>query len=144
MKFNLRNSTPINLSVGKSKQGPAGPLSTEPGPPGPSPYDLAVANGFEGTESEWLESLQGESAPETFARWAKNHNSYPIQSITRTGDRIDSITYELPDESTYTVAFGYTDGRITTITLSGAIPDTIPTIRIIQYTEGFITGDSYT
>lgn len=28
-----------------------------PGPPGPSPYDLAVKNGFTGTEVEWLASL---------------------------------------------------------------------------------------
>lgn len=30
-----------------------------PGPPGLSAYQVAVANGFEGSEAEWLESLQG-------------------------------------------------------------------------------------
>lgn len=30
------------------------------GPDGKSAYDLAVKNGFEGTEQEWLESLKGE------------------------------------------------------------------------------------
>ncbi len=29
------------------------------GPPGPSAYELAVANGFVGTEAEWLASLEG-------------------------------------------------------------------------------------
>lgn len=30
-----------------------------PGPAGPSAYQIAVANGFTGTEAEWLESLEG-------------------------------------------------------------------------------------
>lgn len=30
-----------------------------PGPQGASAYEVAVANGFEGTEAEWLESLKG-------------------------------------------------------------------------------------
>lgn len=29
------------------------------GPPGKSAYEIAVENGFEGTEQEWLESLKG-------------------------------------------------------------------------------------
>lgn len=29
------------------------------GDPGDSAYDVAVANGFEGTEQEWLDSLKG-------------------------------------------------------------------------------------
>lgn len=33
----------------------AGPV----GPGGPSAYQVAVANGFTGTEAEWLASLQG-------------------------------------------------------------------------------------
>ena len=48
--------------------GPAGADSTVPGPAGPagvdgadglSAYEVAVANGFKGTEAEWLASLQG-------------------------------------------------------------------------------------
>lgn len=31
-----------------------------PGPPGKSAYQIAVDNGFEGTEEEWLASLKGE------------------------------------------------------------------------------------
>ena len=31
-----------------------------PGPPGDSAYEVAVKNGFDGTETEWLDSLQGE------------------------------------------------------------------------------------
>lgn len=32
------------------------------GSPGKSAYEIAVENGFEGTEQEWLESLAGEAA----------------------------------------------------------------------------------
>ena len=38
---------------------PGGP----PGDPGASAYEVAVANGFIGTEAEWLASLQGEDGP---------------------------------------------------------------------------------
>jgi hypothetical protein len=33
--------------------------SGEPGPAGDSAYDIAVSNGFEGTEQEWIDSLDG-------------------------------------------------------------------------------------
>lgn len=34
-----------------------------PGPPGKSAYEVALDNGFEGTETEWLASLQGPIGP---------------------------------------------------------------------------------
>lgn len=34
----------------------------DPGPTGPSAYDIAVKNGFKGTEPEWLLSLHGSDA----------------------------------------------------------------------------------
>lgn len=37
----------------------AGALKGEKGDPGQSAYELAVANGYEGTETEWLTSLKG-------------------------------------------------------------------------------------
>jgi len=33
------------------------------GQPGPSAYQVAVANGFVGSESDWLDSLEGEPGP---------------------------------------------------------------------------------
>jgi len=38
---------------------PSGGGSGEPGPAGDSAYDIAVSNGFEGTEQEWIDSLDG-------------------------------------------------------------------------------------
>jgi len=49
--------------------GPEGPPGADgtpggpPGPQGPSAYDVAVANGFVGTEAEWLTSLEGADGP---------------------------------------------------------------------------------
>lgn len=45
-------------------QGPPGDPGGPPGPEGPSAYDVAVANGFVGTESEWLASLVGPEGPQ--------------------------------------------------------------------------------
>ena len=40
--------------------GEHGELYPVSGPPGASAYEIAVENGFEDTEEEWLESLKGE------------------------------------------------------------------------------------
>lgn len=40
------------------------PFIGEPGPSGPSAYDVAVSNGFVGTESAWLSSLTGPQGPQ--------------------------------------------------------------------------------
>lgn len=42
------------------EQGPEGP----PGKDGKSAYEIAVEQGFEGTEQEWLDSLKGPQGPE--------------------------------------------------------------------------------
>lgn len=53
-----------------------------PGPSGESSYQIAVKNGFQGTEVEWLASLKGEkgSTPEITA------------SINEMGDLLINIT----------------------------------------------------
>lgn len=48
-----------NLSTGSGTPGPAGP-SGPAGADGASAYEVAVNNGFSGTEAEWLASLKGE------------------------------------------------------------------------------------
>lgn len=56
------------------------PASNAPGPPGLSAYQIAVLNGFVGTEGQWLASLSGapprythtQSTPAT--TWTVNHN----------------------------------------------------------------------
>ena len=46
----------------QGEQGPRGKDGAD-GAPGKSAYDIAVENGFSGTEVEWLESLQGKEGP---------------------------------------------------------------------------------
>jgi hypothetical protein len=58
----------VNSIIATVDELPAGPpgLPGDPGPPGAdgsSAYEVAVANGFVGTESEWLASLVGPAGP---------------------------------------------------------------------------------
>lgn len=47
-----------DLGPVKGPQGDVGPV----GPDGPSAFDVAVANGFTGTQTDWINSLKGKSA----------------------------------------------------------------------------------
>src|SRR5690606_4657878 len=49
----------FNVTVAQGGSGSQGPK----GDPGESAYQVAVDNGFVGTESEWLASLKGEPGP---------------------------------------------------------------------------------
>ena len=55
----------MSEDVGRVAQGPRGPQGIQgiPGETGPSAYDLAVEEGFEGTLEEWLENLVGPQGP---------------------------------------------------------------------------------
>lgn len=59
-KLNASNKLPLKSFTAGSEYvlipGPQG----EPGPEGASAYDVAVANGFKGSETEWLATLKGE------------------------------------------------------------------------------------
>lgn len=53
-------------------EGPQGPTGPEGaiGPEGDSAYEVAVANGYAGTEAEWLASLEGPEGPSGASTWA--------------------------------------------------------------------------
>lgn len=46
------------------------------GAPGKSAYQVAVDNGFEGTEQEWLDSLKGDTAEPYYVEFTKSGNVY--------------------------------------------------------------------
>ena len=51
LQINMTTTTPtIDIALEKAIQGPAGK----------SAYDIAKANGFTGSETEWLDSLKGQ------------------------------------------------------------------------------------
>ena len=61
--YNFGTASASNWNLGIAGQrGPAGPQGVT-GPTGPSAYELAVINGFVGTEAQWLASLVGPSGP---------------------------------------------------------------------------------
>jgi len=62
-------------------QGVQGPQGNT-GSTGASAYALAVANGFEGTESEWLLSLKGEDAEDNGKPWVKASDANAIPLVT--------------------------------------------------------------
>lgn len=64
---------------------PSGPA----GPPGVSAYELAVADGYTGTLSEWLDSLQGEPGPA---------NSLSIGTVEEGATAAATITGEAPNQ----------------------------------------------
>src|SRR5690625_4888039 len=58
------------------------PVEVVAGPPGDSAYDVAVQNGYEGTETEWLESLKGAGLADRIA--ALEYDTGP-RAFTPTG-----------------------------------------------------------
>lgn len=63
------------------------------GEDGESAYEIAVRNGFEGTEQEWLESLKGEDGKDG------TDGNDGVSVVNATSDGVN-ITFELSDGST--------------------------------------------
>lgn len=63
------------------------------GDDGKSAYEIAVENGFEGTEQEWLEALKGEDGKD-----GRDGND-GVSVVNATSDGVN-ITFELSDGST--------------------------------------------
>ena len=62
--WDVLDSTWANVGPIRGPQGPPGEdgIIGADGADGQSAYEIAVANGFDGTEAEWLESLDGATA----------------------------------------------------------------------------------
>ncbi len=70
-------------------------------PNGKSAYEIAVENGFEGTEEEWLESLKGEAGTTDHRQLGHREDAdqHTINSITGLREALNSKgTYSKPDE----------------------------------------------
>lgn len=100
---------------------------TAGGPPGPTAYQLAVVNGFVGTEAQWLASLEGQVGPQGpagngtsyelvhgFASpqtlWAIDHNfgTYGLEVLCfdQNGDPLE-VNVRYPTENRVEVDFYY-------------------------------------
>ena len=87
---------------------------------GKSAYEIAVENGFEGTEVEWLASLVG----------AAGQNGRGISSVAKTG------TNGLID--TYTIT--YSDGTTSTFTVTNGAAGVIPSVPTASTTAPIVDG----
>jgi len=71
-----------------------GALQGDPGPRGLSAYQVALNNGFAGTEIEWLDSLKGEGGVTTAPINVTNTilgSAYPVGSIIPAGTSMEEI-----------------------------------------------------
>jgi len=57
----------------------------DPGDPGASAYDIAVSNGFNGTEAEWLASLKGDQGDPGLSNVLVLGSADPIPGGTAAG-----------------------------------------------------------
>ena len=80
-------SKTINIDIGDSllvgSDGPVGPEGPQ-GPEGKSAYEVALRNGFEGTEEEWLASLKAaidDSKTATDTTWSSQKIKEYIDSL---------------------------------------------------------------
>lgn len=83
----------------------------------------------------------GDSSP-TFESVSKNISSYPY-TLTYDGTTLASITYDIGDGDSIVKTLNYTDGKLTSIVLSGDTPDGISLTKTLSYTGENLTGITY-
>ncbi len=74
-------------------------ISGGPGPGGKSPYQIAVENGFVGTEEQWLESLVGPAGPNSVTS-ATTTNFTTGQVLCANGSNVGSLSRNSIDTRT--------------------------------------------
>lgn len=128
----------VKIDAGKIDSAGVAVISGGSGPAGKSAYQIAVENGFVGTEEEWLASL-GSGFADTFETISKNLRADDAVLAYVNGD-LSTITYA--DGVVKTL--GYTTGTLTTITLSGAPAGVTDIVKTLTYNVGGdLIGFSY-
>lgn len=108
------------------------------GDTGDSAYEIAVENGFVGTEAEWLESLRGIAA-DSFESISKNLAA--VNAVLTENEAGELVTIEYANGIVKT--FEYTGDDLTRISLSGATPDGIDLVKTLTYSGGNLIGVTY-
>lgn len=85
---------------------------------------------------------QGPAAAETFESVSSNLKSYP-HDISYTGDKVTSVTYNLPGSLQIVKTLGYTGELLTSIVLSGDTPDGIDLTKTLTYDNGVLISINY-
>lgn len=84
----------------------------------------------------------GKDAPPSFETFAKNLHAYPASFGYAVDGTLETVTFATPS-GTVTKTLGYASGRLTTITLSGAIPSGIDTVKALVYAGDSLASVSY-
>lgn len=94
-----------------------------------------------------IQGIQGPTGPtgsfaDSFETVSKNLRSYPA-ALTYTLGQLTSIVYDLGGGDSITKTFGYSGGKLVTITLSGDTPSGIDLVKTFSYTGDNLTGVTY-
>ena len=134
----LTNGVKIDAGIVKPEDGKGAVVFGGSGSNGKSAYELAVDNGFVGTEDEWLDSLSS-GFSDTFETISKNLSANDA-TLAYTSGELTSVTYS--DGVVKTL--GYTSDTLTTITLSGAPAGVTDIVKTLAYNgDGDLIGFSY-
>jgi len=109
------------------------------GPAGASAYEIAVANGFTGTESEWIESIEGVAGP-----GVPSGGSAGKILKKKSGDDYDT---EWSNEISGFTITGYTESiAAPSTTLSNSTGDIMEYTMVANttFTDGLLDGQSLT
>lgn len=60
---------------------------------GASAYEVAVANGFKGTEAEWLESLKGETPKKGTDYWTEEDQDAMVKEVLAALDSAEEASF---------------------------------------------------
>lgn len=109
--------------------------------------DISVAEAEELIQVAINEGPEGPQGPpgtveDTFETISKNIKAYPFTIEYFEGNPI-RIIYDLGGDESVIKTFGYTDELLTSITLSGNVPNGITLIKNLNYSQGNLVGVSY-
>lgn len=106
-------------------------------------YDTGVSPRYHWTEAQLDDTYaRKDLVSETFETISRNLKCYSY-AITYDGDDVDYITYDLGGGLSVVKTFNWTDGRVTSIVLSGDTPSGIDLTKTFYYTGDSVTSIGY-
>ena len=84
----------------------------------------------------------GEDAAPSFETFAKNLRAYPASFGYAVDGTLETVAFTTPD-GTVTKTLGYASGQLVTLTLSGALPSGIDTVKTLVYAGDSLASVSY-
>ena len=121
---------------GGGVQGPKG----DSGNVGLSAYQVAVANGFVGSEAQWLDSLVGPASQTSFETVNRNLDAVDASTSVDDAGVIQSVSYASGVTKTFTYEPA---GRVASITLAGNTPNGIDLVKTFTYNPDGSFGWEY-